>query len=267
MSAPTTHDPLVINTRDGSVWMRRAVTRDGHGLYAVADSVNCPEYVMATLAELAEHGIVGQAHALPMPVGPAPTDLPRDGGQLRKALQDTLAALLAGQVEREALQRENEQLRGMAGRQYERRIATARTAARYRAAWHSARRRARARGSEVAQKRRQITELVQQRDRIVNDVAAALATEAPGVATLTIYRAEHPDSGITLGHYATAAAARAHCEALMRRDFPGASLDWIEDEEDGVAELVAAVGEDEQPTGYAVVALELDSEYDEEADE
>lgn len=86
-------------------------------------------------------------------------------------------------------------------------------------------------------------------------------------APTTVYRAEHPDSGIILGHYGTEAAARAHCEALMRRDIPGASLDWIEDEEDRVAELVAAFGEDERSTGYLVTALELDSEYDPDSDE
>ncbi|WP_172384757.1 hypothetical protein [Streptomyces sp. MNP-20] len=94
--------------------------------------------------------------------------------------------------------------------------------------------------------------------------AQALPVEA---APVTIYRAEHPDSGITLGHYGTAAAARAHCEAMARREIPGASLDWIEDEEDGTAELAAAFGEDERATGYVVTALELASEYDEEADE
>lgn len=72
MSAPTTHDPLVVNTQDGVVWQRRALTREGRGLYAVADApACCPEYVMATLAELAAHGIAGQTDALPMPVGQA----------------------------------------------------------------------------------------------------------------------------------------------------------------------------------------------------
>ena len=72
MSAPTSHDPLVVNTADGVVWLRRAVTADGRGLYAVTGSCSCPEYLMATLAELAEHGIAGSADVLPMPVGPEP---------------------------------------------------------------------------------------------------------------------------------------------------------------------------------------------------
>ncbi|MET7436600.1 hypothetical protein ACFYQQ_00930 [Streptomyces sp. NPDC005496] len=71
MSAPVTRDPLVVNTQDGAVWMRRAVTREGRGLYAVADApACCPEYVMATMAELAEHGLASMSDALPVPVGP-----------------------------------------------------------------------------------------------------------------------------------------------------------------------------------------------------
>lgn len=63
--------PLVVNTADGTVWTRRSVTRGGLALYAMADVV-CPEIVMATLPELAEHGIAGSADVLPMPVGPKP---------------------------------------------------------------------------------------------------------------------------------------------------------------------------------------------------
>ncbi len=87
----------------------------------------------------------------------------------------------------------------------------------------------------------------------------------------TVYRAEHPDSGITLGHYDAETAARAHCEATERRSWPtGTTLafDWIEDNEDRVAELVVTAGQNEESTtGYIVTALELASEYDEEVDE
>jgi hypothetical protein len=95
--------------------------------------------------------------------------------------------------------------------------------------------------------------------------------EADAAPALTVYRAEHPDSGITLGHYSTPAAARAHCEATERRSWPtGTNLafDWIEDDEDRVAELVVTAGQNEESTtGYIVTALEVPSEYDEEADE
>ncbi len=152
MNAPTTHDPMTVTTTDGVCWVRRAVTRDGHGLYAVEGFCgSCPEFLLATLPELAEHGIVGQAHALPMPVGQAPAEPGDETGRLRTALQDTLAALLARQTERDALQRENAQLRRAAGLQYERRISAARAARRYRNAWRSARRRAGRAGKQVAE--------------------------------------------------------------------------------------------------------------------
>ncbi|MFJ6061657.1 hypothetical protein ACIQHU_01315 [Streptomyces tendae] len=87
----------------------------------------------------------------------------------------------------------------------------------------------------------------------------------------SVYRAEHPDSGITLGHYSTAKAARDHCEETERRSWPdGTTLafDWIEDDEDRVAELVVTAGQNEESaTGYLVTALELDSKYDAEAAE
>ena len=66
MSTATTRDPLVVETRDGACWERRAVTSDGHGLYAAAGSCKCPEFLLVPLAELAEHGIVGTADALPV---------------------------------------------------------------------------------------------------------------------------------------------------------------------------------------------------------
>lgn len=87
MSAPTTHDPLVVATKSGVTWVRRAVV-DGRGLYAVTDSCKCPEYLMATLAELAEHGIAGSADALPMPVAP-------ERSELDQARDDVMGACLA----------------------------------------------------------------------------------------------------------------------------------------------------------------------------
>ena len=60
--------PLVVTTKDGTTWTHRGSLRDGRALYAPADVCTCPQYVMATEAELAEHGIAGVAYALPMPV-------------------------------------------------------------------------------------------------------------------------------------------------------------------------------------------------------
>jgi hypothetical protein len=64
--------PLVVNTKDGACWARHTVTEGGIALYALADVCKCPEFVMATLAELTVRGIVGSADALPVPVGPEP---------------------------------------------------------------------------------------------------------------------------------------------------------------------------------------------------
>jgi hypothetical protein len=76
VSAPQSHDPLVVNTQDGSCWLRQAVTRGGKGLYALAGTVaGAPDVVLATMADLAEHGLSSVAFALPMPVGPTPRTL------------------------------------------------------------------------------------------------------------------------------------------------------------------------------------------------
>lgn len=61
--------PLVVMTRDQTTWTRRAATYEGLALYAPEGVCSCPEFVMATLAELAEHGITGTADVLPVPVG------------------------------------------------------------------------------------------------------------------------------------------------------------------------------------------------------
>ncbi|MDX3087159.1 hypothetical protein PV620_30110 [Streptomyces sp. ME02-6978a] len=89
----------------------------------------------------------------------------------------------------------------------------------------------------------------------------------PGERTPTVYRASHDSIG--MGLYLTAAAARARCEASAREAISGdISLDWIEDEEDGVAELVVTrIDGSEYPSGYVVHAMEAATSYDEQADE
>lgn len=59
-----TLDPEFVTTLDGARWERRAEMADGRGLYALAGACPCPPFVMATLADLAVHGI--------QPTGPAP---------------------------------------------------------------------------------------------------------------------------------------------------------------------------------------------------
>ncbi|WP_432184895.1 hypothetical protein [Streptomyces tendae] len=66
--------PVAVNTADGACWTLRTVTAGGIGLYAPEAVKTCPEFVMATLEDLAAHGIQGSADALPMPVGPAPQE-------------------------------------------------------------------------------------------------------------------------------------------------------------------------------------------------
>jgi len=128
---------------------------------------------------------------------------------------------------------------------------------------------------DTAELKRRIAELEAERhttNEALDDAVKALRKGAPAM----VFRAEHPDSGITLGHYSTEAAARAHCEVTERRSWPAGttlSFAWIrdvlpEDEENGVAELVVTAGQNEESvTGYIVTALEVSSEYDAEADE
>jgi hypothetical protein len=101
-------------------------------------------------------------------------------------------------------------------------------------------------------------------------VEKATPTDEATPADLTVYRASH--DSIVMGLYTTATEARAHCVAEERRAWAkGEStvFDWIEDEDDGVAELVTVTedGETETVTGYVVTALTVAAAYDEEADE
>ena len=82
MSVPVSRDPQLVVTLDGARWVRAAVTRSGRGLYVLeGTTTSCPEFVMASLGELAELGVkpvtdladaVALLGALPMPVGPEP---------------------------------------------------------------------------------------------------------------------------------------------------------------------------------------------------
>lgn len=89
-------------------------------------------------------------------------------------------------------------------------------------------------------------------------------------APLLVYRASH--DSIVFGLYTTMAAAREHCEALLRCEYPAHVAvvhDWIGDDSDPEEpwELVAEIaGADEQPTGYVVTPLMVAAAYDPEAD-
>ena len=109
-------------------------------------------------------------------------------------------------------------------------------------------------------------------DRLCREQRARADAAETRVAELeaaprTAFRASH--DSIVMGLYTTAAEARKHCEAEERRSwatFEKPRFDWAEDEEDGVAEMTAWVGGEAAETGYEVTALEIASEYDEEAD-
>ncbi|MGW0495087.1 hypothetical protein ACWD0Z_06490 [Streptomyces sp. NPDC003007] len=238
--------PLVVNTRDGVCWTRRTVTSGGIALYAPESVPTCPDFVMATLPELAEHGIVGSADVLPVPAGPEPVAGPAlpwahvmADDDLHGFLGDLVSAAMGRwQHSPEVPDRDV--------------LAAVEKAC---AAWRT-----------PGQGYRSDEPAGRERTADEDPIRYTLTEQAP----VTIYRAEHPDSGITLGHYGTEAAARKHCETLAGRDplLAAATFSWIEDDEDRVAELVAQLVRDaEVTTGYIVTALEAPSEYDEEANE
>lgn len=96
---PATHDPIAVTTKDGTSWFRRAVTNEGRGLYAVDGACSCPEYLMATLAELAEHGVSGTAYALPVPVGTQALDAEARVAELETAAYGAATVRLHPPVE------------------------------------------------------------------------------------------------------------------------------------------------------------------------
>ncbi|GGY29908.1 hypothetical protein GCM10010363_08000 [Streptomyces omiyaensis] len=79
---PHTDDPLTVTTLDGTVWQRSGVTHTGRGLYVLDGVTVCPDHIMATLDELAEHGI----KALSQPLAPSAEDVTPQVQKLREIL-------------------------------------------------------------------------------------------------------------------------------------------------------------------------------------
>lgn len=78
MSAPTSHDPVAVNTRDDRCWVRRGWTPGGHGLYALEGSPECAEQTLYLIGDLAEFGLRSMTHvAFPVPAGPEPDGITR----------------------------------------------------------------------------------------------------------------------------------------------------------------------------------------------
>lgn len=98
-----------------------------------------------------------------------------------------------------------------------------------------------------------------------------LAKQTP--AELTVYRAEY-SSGLPLCTYTTAKAARAHCEAYVRREHPAGDrlvMNWLPDDEDEPTlwELLTRLDDApaENDTGYCVALVDVAAAYNSEADE
>ncbi|MFJ8145988.1 hypothetical protein ACIQ6R_13040 [Streptomyces sp. NPDC096048] len=301
--------PLVVNTRDGACWTRRTVTPGGIALYAPEAVKTCPEFVMATLEDLAAHGIQGSADALPMPVGPVPMvseeELDAAFNELRASLRLRLA-LASAQRGRRELRAELHTAQAHGRTFLEQRNAHAKELLELRARLSAAPSKLSAEQrdaivrhlgeakpatdslivglAKTVQDRREhehptwedlyCLNLVSWAGERMGPVLRRLLDAEARVAELeaaqgTVYRASH--DSIPMGLYRTAAEARKHCETDERRSWltgTTLSFDWIEDEEDGVAELVATAGQNEESTtNYVVEALEVASEYDPEADE
>jgi hypothetical protein len=82
VSAPTSHDPVAVNTSDDRCWVRRGWSPDGRGLYALEGTAEDATQTLFLIRELAAFGLRSMAYlAVPMPAGsvveadglPAPT--------------------------------------------------------------------------------------------------------------------------------------------------------------------------------------------------
>lgn len=98
------------------------------------------------------------------------------------------------------------------------------------------------------------------------------AGAAPAAPELTVYRAQH--DSIVLDLYDNRDAARAHCEAYLRREVGDTvPLQWVPDYSgEVVVEELSYIGaSDDDPamdlTGYVVTPLTVASRFDEEADQ
>ncbi|MEU8968064.1 hypothetical protein AB0D11_02105 [Streptomyces monashensis] len=129
--------------------------------------------------------------------------------------------------------------------------------------------------AELKQLRKRVAGLETERhstNEALDDAVQELRARRQGEPVF-VYRSEHPDSGIVLGTYSNREAAREHCEAVVRREWPEGtrlSFVWATENEDLLSpeELTVLPGQnDEDLTGYVVTPLEVASAYDEDGDE
>ena len=170
--------PLVVNTRDGVCWTRRTVTSGGIALYAPERVKTCPGFVMATLEELAEQGIVGSAFALPVPVGPEP--VPQGPGTFRFTLD------IEGATDREDASWAAEQaVSAVEGQGYKAFTAVVDEDAHYRAAFEAQRSRAETLDRLLRTAQGRVAELESERhstNEALSDAAEALRANRDRIA-------------------------------------------------------------------------------------
>lgn len=109
---------------------------------------------------------------------------------------------------------------------------------------------------------------------IVPELLAEVARLRGG--EVTVYRAVYGPEDIPLGTYTNAAAAREHCEDFARmeeRSKPGPlQLTWrleddeADDEAGPMEALWVTVDGEESDTGYVVIPVQVDDQYDPDAD-
>lgn len=107
------------------------------------------------------------------------------------------------------------------------------------------------------------------------DLVALLDELLAGSDTVTVYRAECHD--MPLGTYLTAAAARSHCEDLVKREDTSLRLAWVPDDRDTPdspeelctwsPEVTDTSVHPDQSTGYAVIPVEVNALFDPDAEE
>ncbi|MEU9198984.1 hypothetical protein [Streptomyces sp. NPDC048332] len=196
-------------------------------------------------------------------------------GELQTALQESVAATLVMQLERNALRArvaELEKTTPSAGAEVTAAVATARTVV------LTALARALREQPTAPRILQGFDELG---EAVVCDDPAEVRSWVDGISLLaglpttpdsglTYYRASH--ESIVVGRCFTEAVARRRCETLLSSEHPDDSVllfDWIGDESypDEPWELTVQInGGDEQPTGYVVHPLRIEAEFDPDAE-
>jgi hypothetical protein len=226
---------------------------------------------MATLAELAEHGIQGQADVLPVPVGPEPLGLTSEREReigtldLLAMMPEKSAVVVSGHLA--ALLAE---VRGLRARVAELEAQRERRRVRLVALQNDA---LNMRGSlsPTGEDRKVPFPLGETLTPAVEWLIARV-TELEA-APRQVFRASH--DSIVMGLYTTREAAQEHCEAKVRQEEPAGSirhLSWSADDIGDQAEYELHITPAEtggliRGTGYVVTPLTVASEYDAEADE